>query len=235
MRLLNTVVATLLFLLLGAAVPALTQEPREDEAKPRQEEAKPAPRQEEARPGARPSEARPEARPNEAKPDARPQDERPAARQDETRPVPHAEEARPTARPDEPAHMQGGRTQATPEQRQVQQRTWTSHRAQNWQSEHRSWQQRGGYHGYRIPDARYQQYFGPSHAFALYSVPVELYGGYPRFQYGGFWFSVVDPWPEYWAADWYDSDDVYIVYTDGGYYLADQRYPGVLLAVNVAM
>jgi hypothetical protein len=48
------------------------------------------------------------------------------------------------------------------------------------------------------------------------------------------WFNVVDPWPEYWAADWYDTDDVYILYTDGGYYLADQRYPGVLLAVNVA-
>lgn len=219
MRLLNTVVATLLFLLLGAAVPALTQEPREDEAKPHQEQ----------------EEAKPEARPNEARPEARPQDERPAARPDETRPAPHAEEARPAARPNEPAQMQGGRSQATTEQRQVQQRTWASHRAQNWQSEHRSWQQRGGYHGYRIPDARYQQYFGPSHAFAIHSVPVELYGGYPRFQYGGLWFSVMDPWPEYWAADWYDSDDVYIVYSDGGYYLADQRYPGVMLAVNVAM
>jgi hypothetical protein len=31
-------------------------------------------------------------------------------------------------------------------------------------------------------------------------------GGYPRFQYGGFWLSVVDPWPEYWSEDWYDND-----------------------------
>jgi hypothetical protein len=36
--------------------------------------------------------------------------------------------------------------------------------------------------------------------------------GYPRFLYGGFWFSLVDPWPEYWAEDWYETDDVYIAY-----------------------
>jgi hypothetical protein len=35
------------------------------------------------------------------------------------------------------------------------------------------------------------------------------------------------------ATPRYDSDDVYIVYTDGGYYLVDQRYPGVMLSVNV--
>jgi hypothetical protein len=27
--------------------------------------------------------------------------------------------------------------------------------------------------------------------------------GYPRFQYGGFSFMLVDPWLEYWAEDWY--------------------------------
>jgi hypothetical protein len=42
--------------------------------------------------------------------------------------------------------------------------------------------------------------------------------GYPRFQYGGFSFMLVDPWPEYWAEDWYDTDDLYIDYDDG-YYL----------------
>ncbi len=244
MRMLNVVVATLLFLLLGVAVPAVAQEQPENEAKPHPEEAKPAPRPEakpearpqEGRPEARPQEAKPEARPNEARPSARPQEERPAAHQDEMKPAPHPEEARPASRPNEPAHqVQGDRRQPTPEQRQVQQTAWQSHRAQHWQADHRTWQQRGGYHGYRIPDARYQQYFGPSHAFGIYTVPVELYGGYPRFQYGGFWFSVVDPWPEYWAADWYDTDSVYVVYTDGGYYLVDQRYPGVMLAVDVAM
>jgi hypothetical protein len=51
-------------------------------------------------------------------------------------------------------------------------------------------------------------------------------GGFPRFQYGGYWFSVVDPYPEFWGDDWYESDDVYVVYADNGYYLYDSRYPG---------
>ncbi len=61
-----------------------------------------------------------------------------------------------------------------------------------------------------------------------------IYMGYPRFAYGGFSFMLVDPWPEYWAEDWYATDDVYIAY-DNGYYLYDRRYPGVGLAVTVAL
>jgi hypothetical protein len=81
---------------------------------------------------------------------------------------------------------------------------WQQHRATNWQSEHRDWQQRGGYNGYRIPDDRYRGHFGQDHWFRIHSYPMELYGGYPRFQYGGFWFGFMDPWPEYWPDDWYN-------------------------------
>ena len=66
---------------------------------------------------------------------------------------------------------------------------WQQHRAHSWQSEHRTWQQRGGYNGYRIPDDRFRGYFGPGHGFRIYSFPLVVVGGYPRFQYGGFWFS----------------------------------------------
>ena len=45
---------------------------------------------------------------------------------------------------------------------------------------------------------------------------------------------LVDPWPEYWAENWYATDDVYIGY-DNGYYLYDRRYPGVGLAITVAL
>jgi hypothetical protein len=97
-------------------------------------------------------------------------------------------------------------------QRGEQQVVWQERRAHDWKSEHRDWQQRGGYNGYRIPEHLYRGYFGPSHAFRIYSYPVVVVGGYPRFQYGGFWLSVVDPWPEYWSDDWYDNDDVSIEY-----------------------
>jgi hypothetical protein len=61
-----------------------------------------------------------------------------------------------------------------------------------------------------------------------------MYMGYPRFSDGGYSFMLLDPWPEYWAANWYDTDDLYIGY-DNGYYLYDRNYPGVGLALTVAM
>ncbi len=66
------------------------------------------------------------------------------------------------------------------------------------------------------------------------SAPILVAGGYPRFQYGGFWFSVVDPWPEYWERTWYDTDDVYVDYVNDGYYMYNRRHPGVGIAVNVS-
>ena len=60
-------------------------------------------------------------------------------------------------------------------------------------------------------------------------------GGFPRFQYGGYWFSVVDPWPSYWASNWYETEDVYIVYANNGYYMYNQRYPDVAIAISVSM
>ena len=104
----------------------------------------------------------------------------------------------------------------------------------NWQSDHRTWQQRGGYSGYRIPDNRFHGYFGPSHGFRIEGLPFLVVGGYPRFQYGGYWFSPVDPWPEYWANNWYDTDDVYIAYADNGYYLFNRRYPNVGIAISIS-
>ena len=111
--------------------------------------------------------------------------------------------------------------------------TWQRGRAQRWESEHRSWAQRGGYGGYYIPQARFGLYFGSQHWFRMRSRPT-IYMGYPRFSYSGFSFLLVDPWPEYWAENWYDTDDVYIDY-DEGYYLHNRRSPSVRLAITVAL
>jgi hypothetical protein len=109
--------------------------------------------------------------------------------------------------------------------------TWNEHRARHWEHDHRSWAQRGGYGGYVIPQHRFYRHFGHEHVFRIRSRPT-IYMGYPRFQYGGFGFVIVDPWPEYWADTWYDSDDVYIDYDDG-YYLYNRRYPDVAIAITV--
>ena len=125
-------------------------------------------------------------------------------------------------------------SQQGPRVRQADYRgTWQQHRAHSWQSEHRTWQQRGGYHGYRIPQDRYRRYFGHDHWFRIHGRPLFVVGGYPRFWYGGFWFSLVDPWPEYWSDNWYDTDDVYVEYYGDGYYLYNRRHPLDRIAVTV--
>jgi hypothetical protein len=111
---------------------------------------------------------------------------------------------------------------------------WQMQRAHDWKHEHRSWRERGGYHGYRIPDDRFHAYFGRGHWFRVHSVPVIVVDRRPRFQYAGFWFTMVEPWPEYWAPTWYETDDVYVDYVNDGYYLCNRRHPGVTVAVNVS-
>ena len=74
------------------------------------------------------------------------------------------------------------------------------------------------------------------HSFRVYDLPFLEVGGYPRFQYEGYWFSVIDPYPEYWGADWFRSDDMYVDYYEDGYYLYDRRFPGRPgIAVSISM
>ncbi|MEO8052694.1 MAG: hypothetical protein ABI833_19980 [Acidobacteriota bacterium] len=105
--------------------------------------------------------------------------------------------------------------------------------SRNWASDHRSWAQRGGYGGYYIPQNSFNMYFGSQNFFRLRTVPV-MYLGYPRFEYEGTSFLLLDPWPQSWSQDWYASDDVYIDYDDG-YYLYDRNYPQQRLAITVVL
>lgn len=81
----------------------------------------------------------------------------------------------------------------------------------------------------RIPDDRFHANFGQEHIFVI-SEPV-IVGGYSRFQYSGFWFGFLDPWPE----GWYYTDDVYVDFIDGGYYLCNPYYPGARVSISVVV
>jgi hypothetical protein len=107
-------------------------------------------------------------------------------------------------------------------------------RAHSWKDDHRTWGQRGGYNGYRVPDDRFRAYFGGNHFFRIYGLPMVFVGGYPRFQYDGYWVTFMDPWPEDWPDMWYQTDDVYLDYTGDGYYLYNRSRPGPGLAVTIA-
>lgn len=77
-------------------------------------------------------------------------------------------------------------------------------------------------HG-RIPDDRFRASFGREHHFRVGHFDNR------RFQYGGYWFSFNEGWPVGWAY----SDDFYINFIDGQYYLIDLSHPGVQLLLVV--
>ena len=228
-----------LFLSLGTFIPAFAQHGQE-EAKPEQKQQQHA--QAQPQQHAQPQQqqhAKAQAQPQQH---AQPQQQQHAQAQPQQHAQPQQQQAKQQNQNNHQQQQQVARqqnvqqpAQHTQEQQRVQQAAWQGHRSENWQSDHRSWEQRGGYHGYRIPDNRYNGYFGPSYAFVIYSQPYMVVGGFPRFQYSGYWFTLVDPWPSYWANNWYQTDDVYVVYANNGYYMYNQRYPGVGIAISVSM
>jgi site-specific DNA-cytosine methylase len=109
------------------------------------------------------------------------------------------------------------------------------YRALSWRTEHRTWRQRGGYYGDQIPKDNFRRNFGRNHRFHVIDLSFGTYGGRPRFQWGGFWFSIVDPVPEYWSVNWYTNDDVYIDYLNDGYYLCNRRHPHDRIAVTISL
>lgn len=84
-----------------------------------------------------------------------------------------------------------------------------------------------GNHYGRIPDDRYRANFGRAHAFRM--IRPRMISGYNRFQYSGYWFGYNEPWP----SGWYYTDDVYVDYVGGGYYLYNPRHPGIRITLNL--
>ena len=83
--------------------------------------------------------------------------------------------------------------------------------------------------GTRIPDDKFREHFGREHTVVI-KRPV-IVEGQPRFQYGGYWFVISDPWP----AEWAYTDQCYIDYVDGEYFLFDLLHPGVRVALVVTL
>jgi hypothetical protein len=82
--------------------------------------------------------------------------------------------------------------------------------------------------GGRIPDDRFRANFGQAHRFRVNETD---YRRDRRFQYGGYWFGFVQPWP----SNWLYTQDVYVVEIDGVYYLCNANYPGVNITLSVTM
>jgi hypothetical protein len=234
MKIIDVTSTAILSLLLGIAGPAYAQHEQQGEKQdhPQQQQSK----HEQAKPEQRQQHAQQPQQQERSNQQQHAQQQRQQDRNN--RQQQHAQQPQQQERSNQQQYAQqqrgNERPQRSQEQQRVQQTAWRQHRSQHWDSDHRDWQQRGGYHGYRIPEDRYRGYFGQDHGFRIYGLPFLVVGGYPRFQYHGYWLSAVDPWPDYWGNDWYDNDDVYVTYADDGYYLYNRRYPTVAIAISIS-
>jgi hypothetical protein len=190
-----------LLLLLGTTASAYARQEKGQEARPAQEQAKPAEQQ------AKPAQQQAKPAQQQAKP----------AAQQQTKSAKPAQQQR---------SQQAARTQKP--QTQAANRTQQSNAGRSQtsaQQTHAAVGNKGDSQHGRISDAHYASSFGSGHSFHVNQ------GEYNsrRFEYGGYSFGFIDPWPVGWGY----SDDVYVVYADGGYYMYDRVHPGVRISINI--
>jgi len=78
--------------------------------------------------------------------------------------------------------------------------------------------------GQRIPPEKFRASFGREHHFRVARRSEDR-----RFQFGGYWFEVVEVWPAGWSFD----DDCYIEEDGDDYYLVDIVHPEIRVLVVV--
>ena len=143
----------------------------------------------------------------ETRPEAsKPKQDEPSARQGEAKPAEQSED-KPARGENKPAKQESGQT------------------GQSNQHAQRSADHRGG----RIPDDKFRAQFGRQHTFKINRTTTAQ--GQPGFQYGGYTFAIIDVWP----AEWAYTDDCYVDYVDGEYFLFDLLHPGVGVAIVVVL
>ena len=174
--------------------------------------------------------------------DEKPQEDKPA-QPEEAKPMPKQDAAKPAQPQDE---AKSSKQEETQEKKQEKQEEKQSHdQAMPAQQDHPGQPaaheqgnpehpEQGQAHaapagkGGHIPDNQFRAHFGRSHTFTASTVIVS---GQPQFQYGGYSFQLVDAWPVGWAY----TDECYIDYIDGEYFLLDLLHPGVQVAIFVVM
>ncbi|MGD0824731.1 MAG: hypothetical protein ABR908_09130 [Terriglobales bacterium] len=87
--------------------------------------------------------------------------------------------------------------------------------------------QAAGNGGGRIPADKFKANFGQQHTFR---VSQSDYSNH-RFQYGGYAFGFVDPWP----SNWLYTQNVYVIEINGVYYLCNASFPGVNLTLSFTL
>src|SRR4029077_12997640 len=196
MKLLGVIGTTGLFLLLGTTAAAYAPQDRPEQDK-QDEKAKPAKQDEKAKT------AKQEQNDKQARQDEK---ARPAKQDENARPAKQeAKQARPEQK-DKPTKQEAKQARHEQQDRPAQQQDRQSAQQSQRDGENRG----GGDHG-RISDEHYRTSFGREHNFHVNQRDYDS----RRFEYGGYSFGFIDPWP----VAWYYTDDVYVVYDNGAYYM----------------
>ena len=142
----------------------------------------------------------------------------------------HEQEKKPEKKQQEakPAKQSQKAKLAKPAKQQAahQQKTEPAKQQPRGQHEQASRGQAAGGHR-SIPEAKFRSSFGSGHTFHVNRS--NWAGGSGRFQYGGYWFNAVDPWP----VAWLYTDNVYVDFLNGGYFLCNPVHPGVYISINI--
>jgi len=111
---------------------------------------------------------------------------------------------------------------AKPEEKNAKQEQNSKPAAKNEQQ-----QRAAGNRGGQIPADKFKANFGQQHTFRVSQGDYNNH----RFQYGGYSFGFVDPWP----SNWLYTQNVYVIEIDGVYYLCNPSFPGVNLVLSFSL
>jgi flagellar motor protein MotB len=157
---------------------------------------------------------------------------KPAKQEEKAKPAEQEKQkAQPAAKQEEKATQQQEKNTKQEEKNTQQQEKNNKQEEKNAQQQNKQQakpqqqeQRAGNNGGGRIPDATFKAHFGQGHSFRVSQ------GDYNnrRFEYGGYSFGFVDPWP----SNWLYTQNVYVIEIDGVYYLCNASYPGVNLVLS---
>jgi type IV secretory pathway VirB10-like protein len=110
-----------------------------------------------------------------------------------------------------------------PEEKNAQQENKNAKPAEKNAPEQKAAGNRGG----QIPADKFKANFGQQHSFRVSQGDYNNH----RFQYGGYSFGFVDPWP----SNWLYTQNVYVIEINGVYYLCNASFPGVNLVLSFTL
>src|ERR1035438_8478067 len=216
MKLLGVIVTTGLLLLFGSTAAAYAPQEQGDKPEKQEEKAKPEKQDKQDKPAKQDAKQAKQEQPDKSAK----QDAKQAKQEQPDKPAKQDAKQAKQEHPDKPAKQDAKQAKQEQPDKPVRQQDQKS--AQ--QSQRDTKAPSNGDHG-RISDDHYRASFGSGHNFHVNRGDYD----HRRFDYGGYSFGFIDPWPVGWGY----TDNVYVVYDDGAYYMYDVVHPGVRISVSI--